>query len=167
MKLPSISYVLQSAQKSFSRFPLTITSSLIVTIVAIYIIELEALIENRYPLMNICLTFGLGISLYLAVSLYVEKNRVNAKLKWTYFLLATIILILIHFTLPSSEAEASRIVPYINFTIYSVISHLLVAFLPYFNSNQENGFWNYNKGLFIRFATVYLYAGVLYAGLSF
>lgn len=117
--------------------------------------------------MNICLTFGLGISLYLAVSLYVEKNRVNTKAKWTYFLLATIILILIYFTLPSSEAEAGRIVPYINFTIYSVISHLLVAFLPYFNSKQENGFWNYNKGLFVRFATIYLYAGVLYAGLSF
>ena len=42
-----------------------------------------------------------------------------------------------------------------------------MAFLPYFNSKQENGFWNYNKGLFIRFATVYLYALVLYAGLAF
>tara|TARA_B110000211_G_C14066823_1_gene548049 strand:- start:536 stop:2428 length:1893 start_codon:yes stop_codon:yes gene_type:complete len=167
MKLPSISYILQSAKKSFSRFPSTIISALIVTVISIYMIEISDEMENFSPLMNICLTFGLGISLYLAVSLYAEKNKVNSKLKWGSFLLATIVLLLIHNTLPASEVEASKIVPYINFTIYSIISHLLVAFLPYFNSKQENGFWNYNKGLFIRFATVYLYALVLYAGFAF
>ncbi len=166
MKLPSISYILKTANKSLIRFPLTVISAIVITVLSIYLIENVDNIENVFPLLNICLTFGLGISLYLAVSLYAEKNKVNTKVKWGSFFLATVVLVLIHNTLPGSEAEASKVAPYINFTIYSIISHLLVAFLPYFRSKQENGFWNYNKGLFIRFATTYLYSIILFAGLA-
>jgi hypothetical protein len=49
---------------------------------------------------------------------------------------------------------------------YALASHLLVAFLPFFRKNTLNGFWQYNKSLFLRAFTTILYTGVLFAGLS-
>jgi hypothetical protein len=44
--------------------------------------------------------------------------------------------------------------------------HLFVAFLPYLRRNELNGFWQFNRALFLRFLTAMLYSQVLYAGLS-
>jgi hypothetical protein len=49
---------------------------------------------------------------------------------------------------------------------YALASHLLVAFLAFFRKNTLNGFWQYNKSLFLRAFTTILYTGVLFAGLS-
>jgi hypothetical protein len=43
--------------------------------------------------------------------------------------------------------------------------HLLVAFLPYLRPGESNGFWQYNRMLFLRFLTSALYSAVLYVGL--
>jgi hypothetical protein len=43
---------------------------------------------------------------------------------------------------------------------------LLVAFLPFFRKNTLNGFWQYNKSLFLRAFTTILYTVVLFGGLS-
>ena len=43
--------------------------------------------------------------------------------------------------------------------------HLLVAFLPYLRRGESNGFWQYNRTLFLRFLTAALHSGVLYVGL--
>ena len=44
--------------------------------------------------------------------------------------------------------------------------HLLVAFLPFTRSTQLNGFWQYNRALFERFLTAFLFSFVLYVGLT-
>ncbi|MGD8276458.1 MAG: DUF4153 domain-containing protein, partial [Gemmatimonadota bacterium] len=44
--------------------------------------------------------------------------------------------------------------------------HLLVAFLPFIGVAGENGFWQYNRTLFLRFLVSALYSTVLYIGLS-
>jgi hypothetical protein len=40
-----------------------------------------------------------------------------------------------------------------------------VSFLPYISDREVNGFWNYNKTLFVRFLASVLYSGVIYIGL--
>ena len=49
---------------------------------------------------------------------------------------------------------------------FSIAFHLLAAFVPFVGKNEPNGFWQYNKALFIRFLTATLYTGVLYGGLA-
>ena len=41
-----------------------------------------------------------------------------------------------------------------------------MAFLPYLGFAEPNGFWQYNKALFLRFLTAALYSAVLYLGLA-
>ena len=44
--------------------------------------------------------------------------------------------------------------------------HLLVAFLPFVGVAGENGFWQYNRTLFLRFLVSALFSAVLYIGLA-
>jgi hypothetical protein len=44
--------------------------------------------------------------------------------------------------------------------------HLLIAAAPFTGKGEVNGFWHYNKTLFIRILTALLYSGVLFAGLA-
>ena len=55
--------------------------------------------------------------------------------------------------------------PYIRYAIYNITIHLLVAFAPFILKKEINGFWQYNKVLFIRFLTSVLYSGFLYVGI--
>jgi hypothetical protein len=48
----------------------------------------------------------------------------------------------------------------------SISFHLFAAFLPYAGVDEQNGFWHYNKALFIRFLMAGLFAAVLYGGLA-
>jgi len=49
---------------------------------------------------------------------------------------------------------------------YGLLTHLVVAFLPFIGNFKINAFWQYNKSLFIRAFTTVLYTGVLFAGIS-
>jgi hypothetical protein len=44
--------------------------------------------------------------------------------------------------------------------------HLFVAYSPYIRNYNENGFWQFNKTLFLRFLLSALYSGVIFSGLS-
>src|SRR5699024_12088737 len=44
--------------------------------------------------------------------------------------------------------------------------HLLVSIGPYWGEEGNQGFWQYNKRLFLRFLTALLFSMVLYAGLA-
>lgn len=44
--------------------------------------------------------------------------------------------------------------------------HLLAAFAAFIGTDEENGFWQFNRSLFLRFWTATLFTGVLFAGLA-
>ncbi len=78
---------------------------------------------------------------------------------------ATIVLLLIFFTLPNIDSTYNTSIPYIRYGLYNVTIHLLVSTVPFMASTQLNGFWNYNKTLFIRILLSGLYSGFIYIGL--
>lgn len=166
MKLPSISYLFNKAKDSIVRFPLTILSSLISVCIAIFLVEFNDEILNFFPYINLLLTAALGIPLYFCTTIFIKKMNFNFKLKLICQIAATILLALIYFSLPNSDVTHNTSLPYIRYSIFNVIAHLLVSFIPYITSKKLNGFWNYNKVLFIRFLTSILYSGFLYIGLS-
>ncbi|MCK4661487.1 MAG: DUF4153 domain-containing protein [Bacteroidales bacterium] len=165
MKLPSINYLISNSKESFLRFPLTIISSLVAVCIAIYMIEYKDNIENMFPYINLLLTAALGIPLYFCSTIFINRINLNKNLKIVSMIGATCLLIVIYFTLPDSNVTHNTSVPYIRYGIYNIIIHLLVSFIPYIHNKQLNGFWNYNKILFIRLLTSVLYSGFLYLGL--
>ena len=166
MKLPSIRYLSAQALKSFLRFPLSIISSLVAVVVAVYAFENDNEITNKLEYINVILIAALGIPTYFCVRVLVENRNYSAFEKITAFLLPSLILFLIYWSLPSSELSNNVSVPYIRYTVYNLIAHLLVSFIPYWRKGNLNAFWNYNKLLFIRILTSILYSVFLYAGLA-
>jgi hypothetical protein len=167
MKSPSILLLFKSASTSFLRFPLTILSALLGVIISIYLVEYEKEVNNMFPYINFLLTVGLGIPLFFSVAIYCNMEKIIAIKKALVYSAAFLLLIAIYYSLPTSEITNNTSLPYIRYTIYNIIIHLLVSFIPYLKTKKLNGFWNYNKTLFIRVWTSILYSGVLYLGLIF
>ena len=166
MKLPSIHYLVSNAKVALLRFPLTILSSLVAVIVAIYLVEYNDEIDNLFPYVNLLLTAALGIPLYFSVSVFTESTTVGKYTKAIGLGVATLVLVFIYFTLPNAEDTHNTSVPYIRYGVYNVIIHLLASFIPYLTNKKHNGFWNFNKILFIRLWMGVLYSAFLFIGLA-
>lgn len=166
MKIPSIYYLFQTAGKSFVRFPFTVLSSLVSVCTGIYLFEQRDSILNMFPYINVILCAALGISLFFCVDVYAEKKSYGNQSKFIFRVLALIILVALYFTFPGYDSTQNTSLPYIRYAIYSIIIHLLVAFIPFIGVGQLNGFWHYNRILFVRFLTSLLYSGFLYGGLA-
>jgi hypothetical protein len=129
-------------------------------------VEYEDGISNFFPFVNLLLTFALGIPLYFSADVFSYAKDLPRQKKYILYGTATLILVAIYFSLPGFDSTQNTSVPYVRYTIYSIALHLLVAFIPFLGAGQLNGFWNYNKMLFIRIVAALLYSGVLYAGLA-
>ncbi|MFA7327575.1 MAG: DUF4153 domain-containing protein [Candidatus Kapaibacterium sp.] len=164
IKFPSLDELLLTSKRAFMRFPFAIISSIITAVVAIYLIEYDKNPEQNLKLVNLMLTSALGIPLYIAIKLYNDKYKSRKATEIISNLLALVLLFLVYLSLPETEFMIINTTPYIKYAIYNVVVHLLVAFLPYINKGEENGFWNYNKTLFLRILEAILYSGVLYLG---
>jgi hypothetical protein len=166
MKIPSLSYLSRNAGHAFLRFPFSILCGLAGAGVAIYLVENEDQIKNFFPYVNLLLTLGLGISIFFCADVFSYAKGVLPQKKYLFDVLAALILIGIYFSLPGFESTQNTSVPYIRYTIYSITVHLLIAFIPFLRAGQLNGFWHYNKILFIRILTAALYSAFLYGGLA-
>jgi hypothetical protein len=166
MKLPSLHYLGQNARQSFLRFPLSIVSAFIAVCIGIYLNENHQDIANSFPFINAMLCLALGIPLFFCVAVFTSNKGYSKRAKLLLDLSAILLLVLIYFTLPNIQSTQNTSLPYIRYAIYNIIIHLLVAFVPYAGKGQLNGFWHYNKILFVRFLTSLLYSAALYAGLA-
>ncbi len=166
MKIPSIQFLYKNAKVSLFRFPLTIISAFIGVFISIFLIEENDSIKNMFPYINLLLTSGLGISLYFCTTVFAIREKKSSKTTAIFNIVATLILVLIYFSLPTSDSTHNISLPYIKYVIYSVAIHLLVSFIPYISKGQLNGFWNYNKILFTRLWTAAFFSGILFAGLA-
>ncbi|TPN85195.1 DUF4153 domain-containing protein [Aquimarina algicola] len=165
MKLPSIDYLIKTSKDSFLRFPLTILSSLLSVIIGIYLIEVNEDKDNLLPFIHILLVTSIGIPLFFCASVFSEKQKYNTKLRVISQVVVLILLIALYFSFPSSKNTLVTTTPYIRYAIFNIVAHLLVSFIPYLKNKEQNGFWNYNKILFLRISSAVLYSGFLYIGL--
>lgn len=166
MKLPSINYLYQQAKNAVLRFPLSLISSLVGVIIGIFLIENEKNIINIFPYLNVILTAALGIPLLFCIEVFAKKFNFNRSKRIIANFSGVVVLFLLFLTLPNSEVTANTSMPYIRYTIYNLAIHLLVSFIPFIRTNTTNGFWQYNRVLFIRFITSAIYSGFLYVGIA-
>ncbi|MCB9361302.1 MAG: DUF4153 domain-containing protein [Flavobacteriales bacterium] len=166
MQLPSINYLYQKAKNSAVRFPLTLISSLLAVTIGIYLAEQEGVVGNLFPYINAMLCLALGIPLFFCVNVFTKKLDLTNLQSIGFKVGATVVLVLLYFTLPNSEETANTSLPYIRYTIYNIAIHLLVSFAPYLKGKQLNGFWQYNRLLFTRLVLSVIYSGFLYVGIA-
>lgn len=163
MKFPSIKSLAEGAKNTFLRFPVELLFAFAGTAGAIANIELNnvnAVAEAWCT--RITMTGNLGLLLSLSATLFTESRGIKGKKRIAIKAAAVAIAILLLFLLNPELNEAD----YIRFGLLSLSFHLLVAYAAFTAKGHIQGFWQFNKTLFLRFLTSALYGTVLYAGLA-
>ena len=157
MKLPSLQYLAGEARASFTRFPLVIISALVAAVCGV--IATEAHNEARF--VRVMVTAQLGFPLFFALAAAAESNGWSRSVRIALNVIAAGALVAYHSTLPDHMAPGAIT----RFLQLNVGFHLLAAVLPFVRGGRHNGFWQYNRALFLRFLTALLYSAVIYLGL--
>lgn len=165
MKLPSINYLFSKAETGLIRYPLSLFFALVSVSIGIYLIEYENVTKNIFPFINLMLCAALAIPLFFCIEVFTDKFNYSTRYRLLFNLAGICLLGLLYLTLPTSLQTFNTSVPYVRYAIYNIAIHLLVSFAPFIKSKELNGFWQYNKMLFIRILTSILYSGFLYVGI--
>lgn len=157
LKLPSAQYLVGEALSSFRRMPLVMTAAVAAAVFGIIAAE----VDGEAPFVRVMVTAQLGFPLFFALTVAAESNGWKRSLRAALQILGVAALVAYHFTLPDhmDPGAATR------FVQLNVGLHLLVSFLPFARGGRHNGFWQYNRALFLRFLTALFYSGVVYLGL--
>ena len=166
MKFPSIDELATQAKSAFLRFPFAIIMSALTAIFAIILIEEGADKSSQIVFVHYMLTTALGIPLFVVIKLLAEKLNFSVANYYIGVAIGFVLLTLVYISFPDQDIAVNYSVPYIKYAIYNIAVHLMVAFVPFIKRGEENGFWNYNKALFLRLMEALLYSGVLYLGIA-
>ncbi|MGB4774447.1 MAG: DUF4153 domain-containing protein [Daejeonella sp.] len=165
LSLQSVKHLLESASKVIARFPLETLCALLATVVGCHMVS-NGYSHSHYDILSIetrlLMVSNLGLVLFLSVSLFAESKGWNVYKKLAARLGVLLILISLFFTLSPYEYESDIL----KFFLLSAVFHLMVSFAPFTGKDRIEGFWQYNKILFLRILSAGLYSGVLYAGLA-
>jgi len=161
-KLPSIATLWSNTIKVFIRFPLEAIIALLCAVVWYIVVDRKNDSEVTAQMVKFIFVGNLALTQLLSIDLYSEVNSIEKMKKWILRLLALLLCTGLFFWLKPSfyDADIYRI------ALLAFAFHLLVSFAPFIGRGSLEGFWDYNKSLFLRFLASALYAGVLYAGLA-
>jgi len=169
MKLPSLQQLYYGFINVIKRFPLQFIFAVAATCCWCYYIHISDYSSNserhedlKNQLIKAIAVLNLALTLVLATDLISERNQYALKKKWLLRLGSLIIGVLLYFSLDPANYSADLY----RIFLFAFAFHLLVAFAPFIGQEKVNGFWQFNKALFIRFLTSALYSAVLYAGLA-
>ncbi|MEB0263771.1 DUF4153 domain-containing protein, partial [Mucilaginibacter sp. 10I4] len=112
--------------------------------------------------LRIIMIANLGLLLSLCTTLYTESKEITGAKKSGLRIAAFAFSILLIFMINPGEHQAD----YIRFFLFSLSFHLMVAFAAFTSRDHIQGFWQFNKTLFLRFLTSVLYSVVLFLGLA-
>ena len=160
---PSFKKIINSATDTCKRFPYAILSILTATIVGLTLSDFEK-IEGEYLLQKILIVALLGLPFFITLKMFAQRYKWNF---WKSFRLQTIgffLLVLYYFLLPENFDALDKYG--IQYALFYVGCLFFNAILPFLSKNNRQGFWQYNKSLFLNFLTASLYTLVMGIGLS-
>ena len=164
MKLPSVKQLIHESSVTLRRFPFVLGDAIVGTIASIILIELDSAASLKF-LENVLLACALGLPLFTALAVLAEKRELQKSLNLLMQCAGVFALTAYCFSLPQ-DVFLTPGTHIIRFFLLNLGLHLFVAFAPYTGRGEMNGFWQFNKALFLRFLTAVLYSAVLYIGLS-
>jgi hypothetical protein len=160
--MTSFSNILSSIRDTIKRFPSAILCAVVMTFLFLYLIEkpndriLE--VNLRHGLMALYL----GMLSFIALVVFVERYSIRF-ISILILHLIVLLLVVLYFL---SLNEINITSDWIKFAVLVLAAHLSVSFAPYIVNREVNGFWHYNRILFLRFLTAFIYSAVLFAGLA-
>ncbi len=164
MHLPSFEQITREAARTSRRFPFVLLTAALGTAAALLLAEHE---PNPEPLwaFRVLLSAVLGIPLLTGLALFSERLRWNASRSLLLQACGIMLLAVYAMTLPANLSIAPEI-HIIRFFMLAVGLHLFVSVAPWLQRGEVNGFWHFNRTLFLRILTSGLFSAVLWAGLA-
>jgi hypothetical protein len=163
-KLFSLEKLTLGIRLSLTKYPISI---LFAAIAAMLLINITAAKWNDMEdLFAYIIGCAMGISLFFAIHTALENKTWPGYVKGLVMVMGLGILWLIVSDIKNQMDSGSDQSQAIQIFGYGLLTHLVVAFLPFIGNFKINAFWQYNKSLFIRAFTTVLYTGVLFAGIS-
>ncbi|MFP5040583.1 DUF4153 domain-containing protein [Parasediminibacterium sp. JCM 36343] len=163
MKLPSLSSLVSNAFDTFKRFPFAIIAAIIGCVFSILNLHLPYSTEQSYHwYWNVMMSCYLGMLLLIALTILSERKTHSKAIQFLLQAFGAAVAIAYYFSLPNTFMAVSSI----RFILFSLGLHWLIAFMPFTKPGHMNAFWQYNKAIFLRILTSFLYTTVLYIGLA-
>ena len=162
MKFPSLQSLSEKAATTFKRFPFAMASAIVASLCLIRLNETGVTEPLKEMYMKLAMACYLGLVLFMSAVIFGER------LGWmkSRILLVSMVVAALLTGYYFSIADVNGTYTWMRFILYALGSHFLVAVVPYLDRSEPNGFWQYNKTLFLRFLTSALYSSVLYVGIS-
>lgn len=162
VRLPSLVHVLRSAHETGRRFPWTLLSAFVSACLCWLLIGNW----NRWKpyeeaLSRLLLPSMLGISVFFAAALWLERSRLADRRHWMGLVVGLAVLA-VYFL--SYTPETPQIYIY-RFVQVAVAAHLLAAVAPFYRSSI-GAFWEFNRILFQRILQSFVFSTILFAGLA-
>jgi hypothetical protein len=158
--MKKINQLLQNLGVIFQKYTLVLASSLSMAITAITLIE-DKNISKQTELILAKLLFASGLGISLFFGFYMFSQRYGKR--FVFEAIGILLLIGFYFILPQ-DMDQWNVVEIISIFSCAVLAHLFVAFAPFWNSNEEAPFWQYNKSLFIGVVQTVIFTQVMVAG---
>ncbi len=162
-RFPSYRHVLTSAAAALVRFPFAMLSATFGTVVMIMLIERQG-DSSEHLLVRLAWTAALGLPLFISLAILAERLFARYTQRLMVQSLGLVALVAFYLSLPANPYSPEMYV--LRCVVLFVALHALVAFVPYLGGAQVQGFWQYNKSLFLRLLVAALYSGVLFVGLA-
>ena len=162
-KLFSLEKLTQGIRLSLTKYPISILFAAIAAMLLIVITAAQG--NDMEDIFAYIIGCGMGISLFFAIHTALENKTWPGYVKGLVMVMGLGILWLIVSDIKNQMDSGSDQSQAIQIFGYGLLTHLVVAFLPFIGNFKINAFWQYNKSLFIRAFTTVLYTGVLFAGL--
>lgn len=163
-KLFSLEKLTEGIRLSLAKYPISILFAAIAAMLLITITAADG--NDMEELIPYIIGCAMGISLFFAIHTALENKTWPGYVKGLVMVMGLGILWLIVADIQNQMDSGSDQSQAIQIFGYGLLTHLVVAFLPFIGNFKINAFWQYNKSLFIRAFTTVLYTGVLFAGLS-
>jgi uncharacterized membrane protein YjfL (UPF0719 family) len=154
--------MIKGTRLTFNRFTPSMIAAVFGSSVAIYLTYVDNNFLEYEQLFRYIFCAALGLPLFMAIRLYSERKELKTKSQIAISLIALGLLIGYFFTLPQKIDSTNSI----RFALLIIGMHLLVSFSAFIANKEINGFWQFNKALFLRLLTSLLFSGVLFIGLA-
>jgi hypothetical protein len=162
MKFQSIELIIHQAAKAFRRFPMALICAILAAALMMHLVDDNAGFKENIPMYYILQTLWLGMISFVGLSVFTQRYTMRTS---TVILLnVAVVALMVYFFYAQPESYTVKSVS--RFIILVIGAHLGVSFAPFLVNTEVNGFWQYNKSLFLRFLTSAIYSAVFYIGLS-
>ncbi len=163
MNLPSLKSLIQRSTSTFRRFPVALVWVLVGSAFAMLLLHLPDNDREFHPeYLNILMSSYLGMLLFISIAVYLERTPSDKSVKIILQFAGFMAVISYYYFLPGHF----MIISAVRFALFTIGLHLLLAFVPFMGHGEWNGFWQYNKILFLRILTAALYSSALFLGLA-